>query len=298
MTLTVELDDLRNSICDSCKQNVSYSNSSAPLIAISASQDSAGRAAPVSTPLGRRLFPGRQRTDNALSIRPSHSPAASPNTLLAPFEPKVAHNLPTTPTPTNPGPEKKPTPPEWSLVYNPEVEQNLGLHLAHFFTFDSSVHCIHMSPDGQRLAVGLAGNGKTHLYEMETGSNIRLVSEPLVKYWIDVIDPSVFVDRYVNVKDRITIFSVKFSPNGQLLATGASDNRIRVCSQNVNLYQAHPTLPRYGILPQNECEPCSNETKTKPTPSPSLLMVVLLSLHPTGPFAYGTYAMDHRRPCR
>ena len=43
-----------------------------------------------------------------------------------------------------------------------------------------------------------------------------------------MIDPSAFVDRYV--KDRIGIWNVQFSPNGQLLATGASDNQIRVCS--------------------------------------------------------------------
>ena len=46
------------------------------------------------------------------------------------------------------------------------------------------------------------------------------------KISIDVIDPSVFVDRYV--KDPITIRSVQFSPDGQLLATGATDGQIRV----------------------------------------------------------------------
>ena len=42
-----------------------------------------------------------------------------------------------------------------------------------------------------------------------------------------MVDPSVFVDRYV--KDNIDMFSIQFSPNGQLLATGASDG-VRVCS--------------------------------------------------------------------
>lgn len=37
---------------------------------------------------------------------------------------------------------------------------------------------------------------------------------------------SVFVDRFV--KDLIKILSVEFSPDGQLLATGASDSQIRV----------------------------------------------------------------------
>ena len=51
---------------------------------------------------------------------------------------------------------------------------------------------------------------------------------------IDAIDPSDFVDRYV--KDSIGIFSLQFSPNGQLLATGATDRRLRVCSLTASIY--------------------------------------------------------------
>ena len=36
------------------------------------------------------------------------------------------------------------------------------------------------------------------------------------------------MDRYV--KEKLLIWSVKFSPDGRLLATGATDNQIRVCS--------------------------------------------------------------------
>ena len=38
------------------------------------------------------------------------------------------------------------------------------------------------------------------------------------------------MDRYV--KDKLLLRSVKFSPNGRLLATGASDHQIRVFSLN------------------------------------------------------------------
>ena len=145
----------------------------------------------VSSPLWRRVFQNRQSarppTDNAPSIA-SHSIAALPNTnkpLLFSSEPEVVHNVQTIPTPAHPGPNEdiityvqKPMPPKWSVVYHPEVKRALNLHLAHTFTIDSSVYCIHMSPDGQRLAVG--GDGKTYLNELQTGSNIWLVSKPLV----------------------------------------------------------------------------------------------------------------------
>ena len=49
-----------------------------------------------------------------------------------------------------------------------------------------------------------------------------------------MVDPSVFVDQYV--KDLISIRSVQFSPNGRLLATGASDGRIRVCSLKMKIF--------------------------------------------------------------
>ena len=65
--------------------------------------------------------------------------------------------------------------PKWSSVYHPEVEQTLELHSAHTFAYDANVHYIYMSPDGQRLAVGLGG-GKALLYEL----NIRLASGPFI----------------------------------------------------------------------------------------------------------------------
>ena len=151
----------------------------------------------MSLPLWRRVFEGRQRsrttTDNLFSIGLSRSLAASPNThkpLLFLSKPEVAHNLnfsPMTPTPTHPGPNgdmvssgKKPKPPQWSVEYHTEVERALDLRLAHAFTYDFRVYCVKMSHDGQRLAVGLGGDGKTYLYEMKTGSNIGSVSEPLL----------------------------------------------------------------------------------------------------------------------
>ena len=63
-------------------------------------------------------------------------------------------------------------------------------------------------------------------------------------------DSSVLVDRYV--KDYIAMWSIQFSPNGQLLATAASDGQIRVRvskSEPLSISHGAPTLLRYGISP-------------------------------------------------
>ena len=192
----------------------------------------------MSAPLWRRVFRGgrqrsRPKVDNAPSIRPFDSPEAPNKPLLVPSEHNFSPSQTTaTLTRSRPNedeisPKQGPKPSQWSVVYHPEVERTLDFQLAHAFAHDSPVICVKMSPDGQRLAVG--GTKNTYLYELKTGSKCRLVSVSLVsKISIDVIIPSVFVDRYV--KDYINITRVQFSPNGQLLATGASDCQIRVCS--------------------------------------------------------------------
>ena len=193
-TLSIELDDLRNNICHSCKEKLTFSNASVPSITVSASQGSAGATTSMSLPLsGRHQRSGEScpTTDNVPPIGLSFSPVAPPNTnkpLSVPSEREVERNhIPsqTTPTPAHPGPniisaEPKLKPPNWSVVYHPEVKRAFNLHLAHAFTHDSPVYCVKISPDGQRLAVGLAGDGKTHIFELQTGSNIWLVSEHLV----------------------------------------------------------------------------------------------------------------------
>ena len=220
-------------------------------------QGSTSTAASVFEPLWRRVFRGRQRSRpriaNAPFIRPSHL-TRNNNKLSEPEVARVSSSQMTS-TPIHPGPndsvispEQKPEPVRWSVVYNPEVNRSLDLQLAHNFKFNAEVYCIKMSPDGQRLAVGLRDDGKTYINELETGSNIWLVLQPFeFKIWIDLINPSVFVDRYV--KDRISIWSVQFSRNGQFLATAASDGQIRVCSLKMRIFiNSYSTLLRYGIL--------------------------------------------------
>ena len=161
-----------------------------PQTATSAGQGSTDTAPPMSAPLWRRVFQGsRQRsrpaTDSARSIRPFYSLAASPSSnkpLLVPSEPELAHmpSFQMTPTVHSSNdvvvPPEEPKPPKWSVVYQPEVEKRLDLHLALSFAYDFSVNCVKMSPDGQRIAVG--GSGNAYLNELQTGSNIWSVCEP------------------------------------------------------------------------------------------------------------------------
>ena len=195
-TLSVELDNLRNIICHSCKKKLTSSNSSTPSITISAAQGSTAIASSVSPPLWRRVFQGRQRSrpttgNTPGSIGPADSLAAPPNANLSqpvPSEPGAAHNLNSSQMTPHPGfnkdivsSEQEPEPPKWSVVYHPEVKQALDLHLAHAFTYDSPVQSVKMSPDGQKIAIGLENEGKTFVNELRTGSSIWLVLEPQVQ---------------------------------------------------------------------------------------------------------------------
>ena len=124
----------------------------------------------------------RLTIDDETSLGPASSLAApqKSNTTSLP-EPEVANYHSSSRTTSTPNEvvissEQKPKPSHWSVVYLPEIDRAPQLHLAHAFTYDSPVMCVKMSPDGQRLAVGLSGNGKTYLNESDTGSNVWLVS--------------------------------------------------------------------------------------------------------------------------
>ena len=164
-TLYGELNSLKNNICQACK------NKLAPAIAISAptADQSYTGASPssLSSPLSQPCHPESPSDSNSLSVS---------------REPEAAHDL-SPRTLTHPGPDDdtivaaKPQslPPKWSPVYHPEVKRALDFQLAHLFAYGSRVFCAKMSPDGQRLAIGLAHDGGTYIYELKTGTKIWLV---------------------------------------------------------------------------------------------------------------------------
>ena len=156
-------------MCDSCKK-LAHSNTSL----FSRDQGFSGTAT-VSALQGSQ-YP-RPSTDNAPSIGPSRSLPAPQVTTSPPVpsEPEVAKYSTSTQTipiriedTTTLEQKLKPLVPKWSVEYHPEAERVLDLHLAHAFTYDSAVHCVKISPDGERLAVGLS-SGKTYLNELGTG---------------------------------------------------------------------------------------------------------------------------------
>ena len=67
----------------------------------------------------------------------------------------------------------------WSVEYHPEAKRVLDLHLDKVIRYEASIYCVEVSPDGHRFAIGLS-NGTTYLKELETGSNIWLVSNRFV----------------------------------------------------------------------------------------------------------------------
>ena len=70
--------------------------------------------------------------------------------------------------------------PKWSVVHHVDGKQAIDLHSANVITYESPVYCVKISPDGQRLAIGL-DEGKTYINDLKTGSNISLASERLVQ---------------------------------------------------------------------------------------------------------------------
>ena len=168
-----------------------------PTPAISGPSKSSGSTTPSVLPsLWRRAFRGRQRSpssDNPPRRDSSDSPAlprndntTSESLVPAPCE-RQAGDTPS-PSKLTPGSdeeaiilsEPKAVSPTWSVEYHPEANRILDLQLANVITYEASVLCVKISPNGHRVAMGLK-DGTTYLNDLKTGSKIWLVSDYLNK---------------------------------------------------------------------------------------------------------------------
>ena len=190
-SLSEELDTLRNNICNSCKKKLVSPNLSVSVHTPALSGPSNSASALPS--LWRRVFQGRHHsTRNAL-------PRGSPSSLALPLNNRTSSkSLPPVPRHPKsfhtPGPSKlipssdqeaissepKAELPKWSVEYRSEAKRILELNLENVVTYGVSVYSVKMSPDGHRVAIGLK-DGTIYLNDLKTGSNIWLVSDPLVQ---------------------------------------------------------------------------------------------------------------------
>jgi hypothetical protein len=98
------------------------------------------------------------------------TPTVSAYSADSDFEPpqSALPSIPETATNASPTPPNADHP-EWSVEYNPDINQGLSLHVTKTFTYIHAVLCTKFSRDGKYLAVGLE-NGQIHVYNMITGS--------------------------------------------------------------------------------------------------------------------------------
>ncbi|KAG6907765.1 hypothetical protein DXG01_007478 [Tephrocybe rancida] len=139
---------------------------------------------------------GRSPSDYQVTLPPINT---SPQAITFPDELSL----------TSVAPEFRKEGSDWFAVFNPRVKRTLDISLVHNLTHASVVCCVQFSLDGKYLATGC--NRTAQIYDVKTGAKI-----------------CVLADDSVGKSGDLYIRSVRFSPDGKLLATGAEDRQIRI----------------------------------------------------------------------
>jgi len=98
---------------------------------------------------------------------------------------------------------------DWYAIFNPQVKRALDVNLQHTFIHATVVCCVQFSADGRFVATGC--NRTAQIFDVQTGQKICTIQ-----------------DESAAKTGDLYIRSVRFSPDGKLLATGAEDHKIRV----------------------------------------------------------------------
>lgn len=122
---------------------------------------------------------------------------------------------------------------------------------------------IQFSPDGRRVATGC--NQAAHIYDAKTGTQIWYVHSELQSNTHLLTRSSSLIDPSLPKDGDLYIRSVRFSPDGEYLATGGEDQRVRVeyILFSIQLAFLHDLLYRFGISNHNPCVTYLRVTQTR-----------------------------------
>ncbi|KIM37228.1 hypothetical protein M413DRAFT_77348, partial [Hebeloma cylindrosporum] len=126
--------------------------------------------------------------------------SALPPMKMPPPEELTLHNVP---------PEYRKEGQDWCAVFNPKVKKVLDVNLMHHFVHATVVCCVQFSADGRYVATGC--NRTAQIFDVQTGQKVCVLE-----------------DETAPKAGDLYIRSIRFSPDGKLLATGAEDRKIRV----------------------------------------------------------------------
>ncbi|KAF9458229.1 WD40-repeat-containing domain protein [Collybia nuda] len=173
-------------------------------------------------PLSAQILDSPSPNNNSATLPPAHTLYSSTNSSLSTLPSRESYQVTLPPLNVVPGnsipeelslqnvtPEFKKEGTDWFAVFNPKIHRTLDINLTHNLVHASVVCCVQFSADGKYVATGC--NRTAQIYDVKTGVKV-----------------CVLADETAGKTGDLYIRSVRFSPDGKLLATGAEDRKIRI----------------------------------------------------------------------